>query len=250
MTKIWGHREEIIGVICIFGKQLSIHGFIFCIKSTDQNRYNFYLVPDSRIWSQHQQRRLEDRNLIYEEIYPSNTLARYGKCISILCSASSMRMPIISNAPVAFRSSLTDRQKQIWLSWTKNDEGRTAIWWKRIHNSNKNVSIIKALSHKGILKQNNKSNINQNEHHNTFQVNRQVPYGSLVNCGHWKSTFWSVIVVRWTKKENPWTEIASILVLATNWVGNNSSVSKSLSWSEIKSHPRLHMIWHVNKLHF
>lgn len=43
----------------------------------------------------------------YIHIYPSNTLARYGKCISMLCSASSTCMSINSNFPVAFSSSMT-----------------------------------------------------------------------------------------------------------------------------------------------
>lgn len=45
MTKIRGHGKKIIWIIHIFGKQSSIHGFILSIKSTNQNGYNFHLVP-------------------------------------------------------------------------------------------------------------------------------------------------------------------------------------------------------------
>lgn len=40
----------------------------------------------------------------------------------------------------------------------------------------------------------------------TFQINRQVSQRCTVNRTSAKSTFWSVIVMRWTQKEHPGTE--------------------------------------------
>jgi len=48
---------------------------------------------------------------LYNKTYPSNTLARYGRCISMLCSASSTRISISSNFPVALSSSITGKTK-------------------------------------------------------------------------------------------------------------------------------------------
>lgn len=62
--------------------------------------------------SQLQQTISTEDNTILCKYYPSNTLARYGKCISMLCSASSTSRSIISNFPVALSSSTTDGRKK------------------------------------------------------------------------------------------------------------------------------------------
>lgn len=100
-------RKEILWVIHIFGQQLSIHGLIFRIKSANQNRYNFYRPPALHNITQIFAKEMKKETYSTVQIYPWNTLARYGKCISMLCSASSTWRSISSNFPVAFNSSLT-----------------------------------------------------------------------------------------------------------------------------------------------
>ena len=180
MAKIWWYREEIVGIIHVFCKQPSVHGFIFSINSTYQNGHNFNLVPAS----------VSSELVSLSSKLQTNTASPYGK------STPRKLWQDKANASPCY---VRPHQPEYPLAQTFplplapqsliNKRNRDPI--------SKKYWIVSSQGIENLMKWRN---------YFTFQINRQVPNGSFVNWSPGKSTLWGVIVVRWTKKEHPRTE--------------------------------------------
>lgn len=118
MTKIGRNDEQILWIGQIRCENFAINGLNIGWYRTNQNRHDGKLIAKTEIIEYHKMRSNSNaRKKKLKSTHSSITFAMYGRCISMLCSSSSVFMSIQVNLPVFSSSAL------IWVSIWRSYNG-------------------------------------------------------------------------------------------------------------------------------